>query len=80
MDGLKRTEADTSAAHLIPALEGMSFEGPKGTYTIRAEDHQTLQIMYIMEMVRLPDQPYCVPRLIKEVSAEESAPPVVEPI
>lgn len=79
VDGLKRTEADTSPAHLIPALEGMRFEGPKGTYTIRAEDHQALQPMYIVEMVCLPGQPYCVPRLIKEVSAEESAPPLVQP-
>lgn len=79
VDGLKRTEADTRPAHLIPALEGMSFEGPKGTYTIRTEDHQALQPMYIVEMVRLPGQPHCVPRLIKEVSADESAPPVVQP-
>ncbi|MCX8068307.1 MAG: substrate-binding domain-containing protein [Anaerolineae bacterium] len=79
VEGLKRTEAETGPAHLIPALEGMRFEGPKGTYTIREEDHQALQPMYIVEMVCLPDQPYCVPRLIQEVSAEESAPPVIKP-
>lgn len=79
VDGLKRTEGSASAELLIPALEGMSFEGPKGTYTIRSEDHQALQVMYIMEMVRLPEQSYCVPRLIQQVSAEESAPPLVKP-
>lgn len=79
VDGLKRTEGDTDVELLIPALEGMSFEGPKGTYTIRTEDHQALQPMYIMEMMRPPDQPFCVPRLIQHVSAEDSAPPLVKP-
>ncbi len=79
VDGLKRTEGEANPELLIPALEGMSFEGPKGTYTIRSQDHQALQVMYIMEMVRPPGQPYCVPRLIEEVSAEESAPPLIKP-
>ena len=78
VDGLKRTEGNVDAEEMIPALESMSFEGPKGTYTIRSEDHQTLQVMYIMEMVKHPTQPYCVPELIHEVSAQESAPPLVK--
>ncbi|MGC9399840.1 MAG: substrate-binding domain-containing protein [Anaerolineae bacterium] len=77
--GLKRTSGDPGAAHLIPVLEGMSFEGPKGTYTFRAENHQALQPMYIAEMERTPGQEICVPRLIREVSAEECAPRPVEP-
>lgn len=31
---------------LIAAMEGMSFETPKGTMTFRREDHQALQDMY----------------------------------
>jgi hypothetical protein len=27
-------------------------------------------------MVMHPEQPYCIPRLIREISAEESAPPL----
>ena len=79
VEGLKRTTGDPTAEILIPVLEGMPFEGPKGTYTFRAEDHQALQPMYIVEMVKQPEQTTCVPRLIREISAEETAPPLVAP-
>src|SRR5690606_10523160 len=35
---------DTEA--LIAAMEGLSFETPKGTMTFRKEDHQAVQEMY----------------------------------
>ena len=35
---LEMTGGDTSGDAMIPALEGMIFEGPKGTYHIRAEE------------------------------------------
>jgi len=79
VEGLKRTTGDPAAEGLIPVLEGMPFEGPKGTYTFRAEDHQALQPMYIVEMVKQPEQTGCVPRLIREMSVEETAPPLVAP-
>ena len=58
----------------------MSFEGPKGTYMFRREDHQALQPMYIVEMVEDPDpeHPWAIPQLIKEVTPEETAPPLLE--
>jgi branched-chain amino acid transport system ATP-binding protein len=59
-------------------MEGMSFEGPKGTYRFRAEDHQALQPMYIVEMVKDPDNPWAVPQLIQQVTPEETAPPILE--
>ncbi len=76
VEALKRTNADTSSDKLIATLEGMSFEGPKGTYTFRTEDHQALQPMYVAELVSVEGQRACQPRLIKEVSAKESAPPI----
>ena len=79
VEGLRRTEGDPDAEALIPALEGMRFEGPKGPYTFRPEDHQALQQMYIVEMVRHPEESHCIPRLIREVSQEDSAPPLIEP-
>jgi branched-chain amino acid transport system substrate-binding protein len=81
VEGLRRTGGNPDAEVLIPALEGLSFAGPKGTYTFRREDHQALQPMYIVEMVSTPDldQPWAIPRLIREMSAEETAPPVVRP-
>lgn len=81
VQGLRRTGGNPDAEALIPTLEGMSFDGPKGTYTFRREDHQALQPMYIVEMVSTPDldQPWAIPRLIREMSAEETAPPLAKP-
>lgn len=66
----------TEAAKLIPALEGMSFDGPKGRYTFRKEDHQALQPMYFVEIVKDPNHTYPVPKLVREYRPEETAPPV----
>ena len=74
---LQKTHGVTDTEQLVHTLEGMSFAAPKGTYTIRAEDHQTLQPMYLAELVSVPGMKACEPRLIREVSAEESAPPVL---
>lgn len=76
---LNATNGDTSSESLIGALEGLTFEGPKGTYTIRAEDHQALASMYIVKLVSVddPDEKYF--ELAKEVSGEESAPPCSAP-
>jgi branched-chain amino acid transport system substrate-binding protein len=42
---------------MIAALEGLKFEGPKGTYYIRPEDHVCEQPMNILRLVNLePDQ------------------------
>lgn len=79
VEGLRRTTGDPAAEALIPVLEGMPFEGPKGTYTFRSDDHQALQPMYVAEMVKAPVGAACVPRLIREMSAEDCAPPLVEP-
>jgi branched-chain amino acid transport system substrate-binding protein len=43
---LKKTNGDTNAEKLITAMEGMSFETPKGMMTFRKEDHQAMQSMY----------------------------------
>jgi branched-chain amino acid transport system ATP-binding protein len=80
VEALKKTEGNPDAEGLIPALEGLSFEGPKGTYTFRREDHQAIQPMYVVEMVPDPEQRWAIPRLIREVSAEETAPPVKETV
>jgi len=78
VEGIKKA-GSTDAKDLIPALEGMSFQGPKGTYTFRPEDHQALQPMYFVELVKDPNHDYPIPRLIVEVSAEDTAPPVNVP-
>ena len=43
---LKKTNGDTNTNKLIAAMEGMSFDTPKGKMTFRKEDHQAMQSMY----------------------------------
>ncbi|MGH2520993.1 MAG: substrate-binding domain-containing protein [Anaerolineales bacterium] len=76
---LDATHGDTSAEALIGALEGLTFEGPKGTYTIRAEDHQALASMYIVKLANVDDPGEKHFELVREVSGEESAPPCAVP-
>lgn len=46
VSALKKTNGETDTNKLIAAMEGMSFETPKGTMTFRKEDHQAMQSMY----------------------------------
>lgn len=55
VEALKATGGDTSADVLIEAMEGMEFEGPKGTIYIRPEDHVAIQDMYIATLVNVDD-------------------------
>jgi branched-chain amino acid transport system substrate-binding protein len=73
--GTDATSGSTLPEDLIPALEGLQWEGPKGTYTMRAEDHQALMPMYVVKLINIddPDQKYYEP--VAEVSAEDSTPP-----
>ena len=77
--GLEATGGDTSPDALIPALEGLTFEGPKGTYVIRPEDHQALASMYIVKLVSVDDPDEAYFELVREISGEESAPPCTAP-
>jgi ABC-type branched-subunit amino acid transport system ATPase component/ABC-type branched-subunit amino acid transport system substrate-binding protein len=78
VEALKRTAGHAKAEAMIPVMEGMSFEGPKGTYIFRKEDHQALQPMYVVEMVKDPDNPWAIPQLVQEITSEETAPPLLE--
>jgi branched-chain amino acid transport system substrate-binding protein len=73
--GLRRA-GSTDTDKLIAAMEGMDFETPKGTMTFRKEDHQALQTMYAVRLVAKPDVPWLVPTLVRELSPQETAPPV----
>lgn len=54
---LEITGGDASGDALIPALEGLKFEGPKGTYYIRPEDHVCEQPMNVLELINInPDK------------------------
>lgn len=57
---------------MIAALEGYSFDGPKGKTTVRASDHALLQEMYQVKLVA--DGVAFVPELIERVPADAVAP------
>ncbi|WP_433529996.1 substrate-binding domain-containing protein [Micromonospora sp. CA-263727] len=59
---------------MITALEGWSFEGVKGTMTIRAEDHALLQPMYQASLTGSGDT--FTASAQKALAGDETAPPV----
>lgn len=73
--GVELAGGSTFLEDLIPALEGLTWEGPKGTYYMRPEDHQALMPMYVVQLVNLDDPDQKFYELVAEVSAEAGAPP-----
>jgi branched-chain amino acid transport system substrate-binding protein len=59
---------------MITALEGWTFDGVKGTMTIRAADHALLQPMYQVQLSGTA--PDFTVKVTKTVSPQECAPPV----
>jgi branched-chain amino acid transport system substrate-binding protein len=53
VEAIKATNGDVSGEALVSVMEGMTFEGPKGTVYIRPEDHVAIQDMYILTLVDL---------------------------
>lgn len=73
---VETAHGDTDVDAMITALEGWSFDAPKGRQTIRASDHAMLQPEYVAELVPAGDG--FAPKLIKTVPPEAIAPPVAE--
>jgi len=65
-------EAGDDVDGLIAALEGYSFDGPKGSTTVRASDHALIQEMYQAKLVA--DGDTFVPELVATVAADDVAP------
>ena len=55
VEAIKKTNGDVSGAALTAAMEGLEFEGPKGTVYVRPEDHVAIQDMYILKLENLTD-------------------------
>jgi branched-chain amino acid transport system substrate-binding protein len=72
---LEATGGDTLPEAMIPAIEGLSFEGPKGMYYIRPSDHQALVTMYIAQLTNLDSPEYAFYDLLAEISPLDTAPP-----
>jgi len=73
---LKKTNGDTRSNTLIKAMEGMSFETPKGTMTFRKQDHQAMQSMYHFRIKNDPAFAWGVPELVREIKPEEMQVPI----
>ncbi|MGC5028993.1 substrate-binding domain-containing protein [Micromonospora sp. DT229] len=67
-------EGGDDVEKMITALEGWSFEGVKGTMTIRAEDHALLQPMYQANLTGSGDTFTATAQ--KALTGDEAAPPV----
>lgn len=67
-------EAGDDVEGMISALEGWSFEAPKGDVTIRAEDHALLQPMFPTQMI-VEGEEY-TPTVLETIAAEDLAPPL----
>ncbi|GAA4285899.1 substrate-binding domain-containing protein [Georgenia daeguensis] len=59
---------------MVAALEGWSFDGPKGSYTIRESDHALIQPMFQAKLVSDGNGGW-KPELVSQVAAEDVAPP-----
>jgi branched-chain amino acid transport system substrate-binding protein len=76
VEALKKTAGDTNTNKLIAAMEGMSFETPKGTMTFRKEDHQAMQDMYHFRIKNDPAFAWGVPELVRVIPASELQIPI----
>jgi branched-chain amino acid transport system substrate-binding protein len=86
--GLTATEGDATPEAMIPALEGLTWDGPKGEYFIRPGDHQVLAPQYVvsfsgLEEITLADglDPVQMPQyeLVAEIDRDTAAPPCLLP-
>ena len=73
---LKKTNGETNTNKLIQAMEGMSFDTPKGKMTFRKEDHQAMQSMYHFKIKADPAFTWGVPELVREIKPEEMHVPI----
>ena len=76
VEALKKTKGDTNTDKLIAAMEGMSFETPKGTMTFRKEDHQAMQDMFHFRIKNDPAFAWGVPELVRVIPAAELQIPI----
>lgn len=74
--GLQKA-GSTDADKLIAAMEGLSFDTPKGAMTFRKEDHQALQDMYHFR-IKKDAKDNDVLELVATVPANDMPLPIVE--
>ncbi|GAB3471352.1 substrate-binding domain-containing protein [Massilia terrae] len=65
-----------NSEQLVGAMEGMSFDTPKGKMTFRKEDHQALQPMYHFRIKKNQKDEWDLLELVREIPASELPLPV----
>ncbi|HXJ09887.1 MAG TPA: substrate-binding domain-containing protein [Burkholderiales bacterium] len=66
----------TDTEKLIAAMEGMSFDSPKGPMTFRKEDHQALQSMYHFRIKKQQKDEWDLLELVREIPARDIPLPI----
>lgn len=70
------TAKSTDTEKLIAAMEGMSFDTPKGKMVFRKEDHQALQSMYHFKVKVDPNLAWAVNEPVRELKIEDMTIPI----
>jgi branched-chain amino acid transport system substrate-binding protein len=73
---LEATNGDTDSEKLIAAMEGMSWDTPKGKMTFRPEDHQALQDMFHFKIAVKDGVDWAIPELVEVIKAEDMDIPI----
>ena len=76
VEALKKTNGSTDTETLIKAMEGMSFETPKGKMIFRKEDHQALQDMYAFKIKVDPKVAWAIPELTRVIKIDDMKVPI----
>ncbi len=76
VEALTKTKGSTDTETLIAAMEGMSFETPKGKMIFRKEDHQALQEMYAFKIKVDPNVAWAVPELTRVIKIGDMKVPI----
>ena len=73
--GIKKANSADSEK-LIPAMENMEFDTPKGKMKFRKEDHQAMQPQYQFKVKKSPTGEYDLLDLVREIPASEMPVPI----
>ena len=66
----------TDTEKLIAAMEGLTFDSPKGPMTFRKEDHQAMQNMYQFRIKKAQANEWDLLELVREIPARDIPVPV----
>jgi branched-chain amino acid transport system substrate-binding protein len=75
IEGIRKANS-TDSEKLVAAMEGMTFDTPKGPITLRKEDHQGMQVQYHFRTKKNTTSDLDVLELVREIPAAEMPVPV----